>query len=216
MASDAVALPLAGVTSRIRLRVNAFLRKAEIHHGLTPYSLGTLAPVTWDEARVDGLKVFFTGVPCRGGHIAERYTSNGKCVTCTSAAGLPEPQKALKRQRQADSRIIKKDHVKAVHALWYPKVRDKRLQDKKAWRKANTGRVKAYGAMRRAAERTQCPSWADQSALLDIYLKCPEGYSVDHIVPLRGKLVSGLHVPWNLQYLTPTENQAKGNRLASG
>lgn len=57
------------------------------------------------------------------------------------------------------------------------------------------------------------PNWVDQKEIKMIYMNCPIGFQVDHIIPLQGKTVSGLHVPWNLQYLTIEENQKKSNKL---
>ena len=64
----------------------------------------------------------------------------------------------------------------------------------------------------KVAQRT--PSWADSNAIAAIYRKARElGHTVDHVVPLQGKNVSGLHVEYNLQILSRAENSAKGNRF---
>lgn len=60
-------------------------------------------------------------------------------------------------------------------------------------------------------ERT--PGWSEFSEIEDFYAKCPIGHHVDHEIPLRGELVSGLHVLSNLQYLKADENLSKSNKF---
>lgn len=77
--------------------------------------------------------------------------------------------------------------------------------------------------MRRAKELHATPAWADRKAIAEIYKRCAEitkstgiAHHVDHIIPLRGKNVCGLHVETNLQILPAKENFAKSNKLIDG
>jgi hypothetical protein len=74
----------------------------------------------------------------------------------------------------------------------------------------------ARESKRRARILKALPGWADLRRIEQIYKNCPPGYHVDHIYPLQGKEVSGLHVENNLQYLPASENCKKGNKYPSG
>lgn len=66
---------------------------------------------------------------------------------------------------------------------------------------------------RQMAKIQRTPVWADLAAIKEIYAKAHSlGLSVDHEVPLRGKLVSGLHVEYNLRIIPLGPNLLKSNR----
>ena len=75
-------------------------------------------------------------------------------------------------------------------------------------------------AARRAGLKKATPKWADRKEIKKIYKECIEKtknsgikHEVDHIVPLKGQFVSGLHVHWNLQILQAKENRLKSNKV---
>lgn len=77
-------------------------------------------------------------------------------------------------------------------------------------KKLNRGLYNSSSAKRHATKLKATPSWGQQG-IKEFYTKCPKGYHVDHIIPLQGKTVCGLHVLNNLQYLPAQENLSKGN-----
>lgn len=91
--------------------------------------------------------------------------------------------------------------------------------ERQEWEKeANAARMRDYRAEgkfrsnRQDHIRGRIPQWADLKAIREIYRKAREqGLTVDHIVPLRGKLVSGFHVQNNLQILPKSANSSKGS-----
>jgi hypothetical protein len=74
----------------------------------------------------------------------------------------------------------------------------------------------SYKNQYKADKLKACPKWLNtkqKNKMIEIYKNCPQGYEVDHIIPLKGKTVRGLHVPWNLQYLLKVENNFKSNKF---
>lgn len=102
---------------------------------------------------------------------------------------------------------------------WAAANREKSNRIKRAWNRENVAAVAALNAKRRAKKYSATPGWADFDAIEQIYTACRDRtlatgvpHHVDHIYPLQGETATGLHVQWNLQILTASQNCAKGNR----
>jgi len=130
--------------------------------------------------------------------------------------------------RQLAYRETVRDREKARAKAWYEanrerarkasaerflRERERHYQRSRQWKKNNRGSVNADTAARRAALKCATPRWSDRRAIRLKYLEAAKcGLHVDHIVPLQSKLVCGLHVPENLQLMSPQENFEKNNK----
>lgn len=82
-------------------------------------------------------------------------------------------------------------------------------------RASRLGYKTAEAVFRKLRKTGAAPAWLSVTDTLAFYEAANKfGFAVDHIVPLNHKLVCGLHVPWNLQLLTPSENSRKRNRFS--
>jgi hypothetical protein len=135
-------------------------------------------------------------------------------------------QEAKKQRWKTDEeyRIRLSEKCKEANIIRYqnPEYKAKRSQQGKEWFKNNAGIAKAKRARRRASMVNATPDWltaVQKAQISEFYeiataLETQTGIKrhVDHIVPLKAKGISGLHVPWNLQILTAYENLSKRNR----
>lgn len=102
--------------------------------------------------------------------------------------------------------------VREIDRRWKAANQDKMREREKAYAAANPHKMRAKNARRRAGLLRATPHWVDHEIMELIYSECPPGYHVDHFYPLKGHNSCGLHVPWNLQYLSASENCKKSNK----
>lgn len=118
----------------------------------------------------------------------------------------------LKRKEWVDKN---KETVKLSKIKWSENNQERIKDSRRKYSQSEHGKLakRVSTASRRAQKKRAQPSWVDTKELTEIYKNCPKGLEVDHIIPLQGKEVCGLHVPWNLQYLTRSENAKKSAKL---
>ena len=121
----------------------------------------------------------------------------------------------LKRTREYAQNL-----PEGTKAKWQREWRKNNPEKEMAKRQRYIDRHPGIQAMHTAAYRAQkikaTPKWLTEEQhkqIAEIYATCPKDCDVDHVVPLRGKNVSGLHVPWNLEHMEKLDNMSKGNRL---
>ena len=114
---------------------------------------------------------------------------------------------------ESNKKYITKEKSAEYARNWRAKDNNAKLSREytRLWRKNNLAYDAFRAATYRATKKQATPIWADLNKIKQIYLNCPVGYHVDHIIPLRGTLASGLHVETNLQYLPAKDNLSKRN-----
>lgn len=164
---------------------------------------------------------------CSQNNPAEFYkrarSKDGLCSLCISCHKLYNKKWSKKNPRKGDSDWKRsyvqanKDNLNAAKRERYKTKRSSVTAVNKKYQQTPKGiaSTRHRNAKYRAAKLNALPSWLTSDQLLEIknmYANCPDGYHVDHILPLQGENVSGLHVPWNLQHLPAEDNIKKSNR----
>ena len=197
--------------------------------------------VSLHQAKEKGLLHYFTGEPCGRGHVSSRFTSTRMCKECAkeNAKNYRESTSQINEGsvKYVDDIPCVRGHVGEKYSAGKVCVQcckenskkyrelnsEQALRRSREFKKRHPDRVNADTAKRRACKILATPKWLDKNLLAEIRQFYRESKSlekltgiphhVDHIVPLNGETVSGLHVPWNLRVIPWDENLRKSNTL---
>lgn len=162
----------------------------------------------------------YQGVPCRHGHSGIRFVSNADCVICAM-----DRQKTAARKKYLVAYRSTSNKLRAYQAT-YQKKYEQQVEVKAkraAYRKANAALGAAKTKKYAASKNNRTPGWltADEFWIMEQAYELAAlrtklfgfVWHVDHVIPLQGKLVSGLHTPYNLQVIPGRDNISKSNRF---
>ena len=151
----------------------------------------------------------------------EYYEINKVSILLTNSKGYYDKRNiilAKVKQRYVE----KRDDILAYQARYREVNKDKVNARIKNWGKQNRNKKLTHNNKRRATKLQRTPKWVDAEELwliAEVYDLAERRnkvtnikWHVDHIVPLQGRLVSGLHVTSNLQVIPAKLNLSKGNR----
>jgi uncharacterized Zn finger protein (UPF0148 family) len=157
------------------------------------------------------------------------YTSKhgyiNKCKVCHNDASAKWVQNNKDRKREIARNWVKRNKEKARENSnsWFMENKERHKEVCTRWVVNNRAKVNHLAGKRRAAKLRAMPKWLTEEQLNEIkviYIEAKRLESldyiprhVDHIIPLQGKDICGLHVPWNLQILTAEENRKKHNSI---
>lgn len=190
----------------------------------------TNLPKTRKEAQATNAKYYFTGEPCKHGHVAPRKTK-GSCVECLKVEWQQGNEKRAEYFKNYNQSDAGKDAKQAYYArnkdIVKARANARTPEEKKRWKlkhkQSNPDYYKTLTSLRKRRHRNATPRWLtpqQKTEIRQLYQiaitmsrTTGERYVVDHIVPLLSDEVCGLHVPWNLRVITQEENLKKSNKL---
>lgn len=176
-------------------------------------------------AFLNGDTHYFTGRQCKRGHIAKRRVDSKQCVLCAKeiSAKIYSLNKEKITSMNMVWRLANPDSKKKADKKWKSKNKQYVAEQHKAWKEKNPQKVAAWTRKRQADKLNRTPKWVDSNeicAMGEFYSLAAiktrlTGYKweVDHIIPLKGRNVSGLHTIYNLQVIPAIENRSKNNKF---
>jgi hypothetical protein len=179
-------------------------------------------------AKLAGESTYFTNRPCKHGHFSLRSTISGVCFECAKRI----QRQSLDRRLAANPDLYKQRYAKNPNYYRKKSAKYREKNPEKMRQISLNQNIKrkpqkaAYESARQARKIQATPVWLTKEnwkQIENIYVAAKEtallaGFDcqVDHIVPLRGKDVCGLHVPWNLRITSRSYNSKKRNNFDEG